>query len=195
MLVYIATNLVNGKRYVGITGQSLPRRIKDHRLAAKNGSPTAFHCAIRKYGFENFSFEHVASARSRSDLREAERQIIVQEGTSVPHGYNMTPGGDGRTGKMPARAIPNMAAAQRRTRATETIEARLARNAAISAAKKGKKQPWASQNGKKSQGVRRSDDFRDRVSKGMSRYIQTLPPGEMSRRGMARWSSREESLA
>lgn len=186
MIIYIATNTINGKRYVGMTEQSLSKRIRDHRLAVRKGSKTAFHCALRNYGFENFKFEPIASARTRENLQEAEREIIAQERSIAPFGYNLTPGGDGRSGKMPPHAIANMIAAQKRIRAAETSEQKLARDQAVSAAKKGKAQPWSAANGRRLLGIKRQDDFRTKVSYGMKSYIATLPPGEMSRRAKMR---------
>src|ERR1035437_7384640 len=56
------------------------------------------------------------------------------------------------------------------------------RTAAISAAKKGKPQPWAVENGKNTKGTKRSDAFKKEVSEGMKKYVATLPDGEMARR-------------
>jgi len=52
--VYLVTNTVNGKKYVGCTRVTVSRRWIQHRSAAKNGSPFALHQAIRKYGFNKF---------------------------------------------------------------------------------------------------------------------------------------------
>jgi group I intron endonuclease len=191
MIVYIATNAINRKRYVGMTEQSLAKRIRDHRLAVRKGSKTAFHSALRNYGFENFTFEAVASARTREALQKAEREIIAQECTIAPLGYNLTTGGDGRSGKMPDYAVANMVAAQKRIRAAETSEQKLSRNRAISAAKKGKSQPWCSANGSRLLGIKRQDDFRNKVSSGVKSYISALPPGEMSRRAKTRWKTND----
>jgi group I intron endonuclease len=182
MILYIATNLVNGKRYVGMTAMTLPKRINAHRHAVKKGSNTILHNAIRKYGIESFTFEHVASSFDRESLQESERALIQQEGTLYPHGYNMTPGGDGRTGRMSAASVERMKVAQRRVRASETDEQKKARGAAISKAKKGKSQPWAREMGSKNRGVVRSEDFKRSVSEGMKRYIADLPANEMARR-------------
>ena len=50
-IVYLATNLVNGKVYVGITTRALHLRINEHRYDSDNDkahSPTYFHNALAK---------------------------------------------------------------------------------------------------------------------------------------------------
>lgn len=99
--LYIITNAVNGKRYVGLTTQSLKKRWNNHLAAIKN--PTcSLHMAILKYGRINFSIEHIACARSFDDLAELEKIMITQENTFFMdrHGYNMTTGGDGTSGRI-----------------------------------------------------------------------------------------------
>lgn len=54
--------------------------------------------------------------------------------------------------------------------------------AKISAAKKGKPQPWARANAKRLKGLKRSAAFKRKVSEGMRRYVSRLPAGEMARR-------------
>ena len=54
--------------------------------------------------------------------------------------------------------------------------------AKISAAKKGKPQPWAVAAGKSLKGIKRSKEFREKVSAGMKAYCASLPKKEMARR-------------
>ena len=61
MLVYLATNKVNGMRYVGLTRRStLAPRINEHFANARNstkGSYKTIAHAIRVYGEDAFQFE------------------------------------------------------------------------------------------------------------------------------------------
>ena len=93
---YVITNLVNGKKYVGITEQPLNLRWSQHLCAAKKTRKCGrIQYAIEKYGRENFTIEHVACSTSRPKLKELEKLLILQEGTFTPHGgYNATEGGD-----------------------------------------------------------------------------------------------------
>ena len=50
-IVYLATNKINEKCYVGITKKILNRRKKIHLYSAfKRNSSFVFHNALRKYG-------------------------------------------------------------------------------------------------------------------------------------------------
>lgn len=51
MIVYLATNTLNGKRYIGATKGTLKERRRRHRWEAKNRPYCrVFHAALRKYG-------------------------------------------------------------------------------------------------------------------------------------------------
>lgn len=99
MLVYIATNRANGKQYVGQTSVSLECRIKNHKKAIKyvpGAGCAAFHSAVRKYGFDAFTFESVdLTARPQEELDFAERWFIDELQTISPNGYNLKSGGNG----------------------------------------------------------------------------------------------------
>jgi group I intron endonuclease len=90
--IYIITNLVNAKQYVGIT-KDMTGRWSRHK-AAKGGCPV-LHSAIRKHGVENFAFTHVADAFDEEAAKMIERILIAEHNTKAPYGYNMTDGGDG----------------------------------------------------------------------------------------------------
>jgi group I intron endonuclease len=101
MVVYVITNTVNGKRYVGIaTGitpeEALKRRWFEHSKAARD-APQALYRAMRKHGVENFTVEQIDQAETLEELLEKERHYIQLLGTftNTGHGYNMTLGGDG----------------------------------------------------------------------------------------------------
>lgn len=90
--IYIITNIVNAKQYVGITN-SLSKRWNKHRNA--NGSAPALHAAINKYGLPNFIFTHIADSFTSEGAKDIERMLIKEHNTIAPHGYNLTMGGDG----------------------------------------------------------------------------------------------------
>ena len=98
MIIYKVTNSINGKSYIGQTAQTLKKRIGNHKLQVKNGSTTYFYNAIRKYGFDNFSWEVLCICETKQEMDEMEFHYIKQYHTySYPDrtGYNMTLGGDG----------------------------------------------------------------------------------------------------
>jgi len=95
MKLYVITNRVNGKKYVGITSVSIKRRWQAHVQGASAGEKRALCAAIRKYGKESFQIEEAGSADSWDSLCEKERELIASLKTLGPGGYNQTAGGDG----------------------------------------------------------------------------------------------------
>ena len=91
MVIYLVTNKINGKRYVGQTVRTLNERWKDHcRVKDDN----YFHRAIHKYGKENFTIEVIDSATTLDELDEKEIYWIHKLNTIFPKGYNLKEGGN-----------------------------------------------------------------------------------------------------
>lgn len=100
--IYLITNTVNGKKYVGCTSWTVQSRWKRHITAAKTGSEQLIHKAIRKYGQDSFSVECLETVPgTREDLLLAERIHVESLGCLVPLGYNLTPGGVGVDHSLP----------------------------------------------------------------------------------------------
>lgn len=83
--IYIATNLVNQKQYIGQT-ICFKRRLDEH-LRGNLG----FGAALKKYGIENFSFHRIRLPED--ELSEWEKFYIAALKTQVPNGYNIHVGG------------------------------------------------------------------------------------------------------
>jgi group I intron endonuclease len=96
-IAYRATNAVNGSTYIGVTKQGLARRAKQHRYYASRGGGFVFHAAIRKYGFENFTFEQIGSFADDYQLALIFEQEAIAKWKPE---YNVSLGGEGRTGPM-----------------------------------------------------------------------------------------------
>ncbi len=99
MIIYQATNNINGKIYIGQTIFSLKKRTGEHRKLSRWGSKIYFHSAIRKYGFENFNFESIAWCDEKTKLDFLERFYISFKNSKSPVGYNLSDGGDGGSPK------------------------------------------------------------------------------------------------
>ena len=96
MLVYLITNLINGKQYVGITTTTFKKRVVVYKSMAKHppNKPTRIVKALAKYGFENFQFEVIeAGFDSYDKLLESEINWIRILNT-YKLGYNASLGGD-----------------------------------------------------------------------------------------------------
>lgn len=94
--IYLVTNSVNGKRYVGQTVKAPETRFWEHRHAAEKGEGYLLHTAIRKYGVEAFRFQVIETCDSRARANDLERRWIrLCDSRSRNRGYNITSGGDG----------------------------------------------------------------------------------------------------
>ncbi len=94
-VVYLVTNRVNGKRYVGQTKASASQRWLQHCSDAKRYD-TMLARAIRKHGADSFLVETVGTAETPDALDELERDLILRHRTLKPSGYNLTSGGNAR---------------------------------------------------------------------------------------------------
>lgn len=109
-VVYLATNLVNGKQYVGLTTTSLEERWERHLDQVSRKNASLIHKAIAECGEENFTIELIDSATSPKNLRAKERKWIKELNTLAPNGYNVTKGGEiggcpGKPTKLPGDPI------------------------------------------------------------------------------------------
>ena len=98
--VYVHTNKVNGKMYVG---QTVHGDNPNKRWLNGNGYKKCplFWKAICKYGWDNFEHEIVASNLTKNEADNFEKILIDKLCTRDRSlGYNLTDGGDGFTGEF-----------------------------------------------------------------------------------------------
>lgn len=88
--IYLITNLDNNKKYVGLTKFSITERFYQH---SKRGFLLTE--AIKKYGEDKFFIELIEEVDTAGRAYELEQYYIKEYNTKVPHGYNLTDGGDG----------------------------------------------------------------------------------------------------
>lgn len=96
MYAYKITNLVNEKIYIGITTTSMGNRISSYKSATKSQKSNKHRVimAMKKYGFENFSFEIVFETNNKEELKKKEIELIkFYNSTDTSIGYNVSPGG------------------------------------------------------------------------------------------------------
>jgi len=99
--LYRFTNVVNGKMYIGQTRRDPFLRKEEHRGSVKRGCMFPVHCAMRKYGFENFDFCVLPGQYgTKADCDKAEIDAIRENNSLLPNGYNVTEGGDGASGEL-----------------------------------------------------------------------------------------------
>ena len=94
-IIYLLTNKVNGKIYVGQTIQKLNKRWRGHVCKSRNPkeNSTPVLCAIRKYGEENFDRKILCTAWNKNQLNKLEENytILLQSNISSI-GYNIAIG-------------------------------------------------------------------------------------------------------
>lgn len=148
-LVYKILNPINQKCYIGITSTSLKKRINGHLKDMRQGSQSAIHRAIRKYGINSFDISIISdNAKSWKDLCKQEKFFIAKY-NSYNNGYNSTIGGDGNYGYKP------------------TEETKQKQSKAL----KGRKKPprtkeWCEKISKANKGKKLSKETREKISKG-----------------------------
>ena len=99
--IYMITNKVNGKKYIGKTYKHVEKRFKQHiKLSLSKSDNSLLHKAMRKYGINNFEVKTLLKDIDNSKLSYYERLWIKKLDTIVDHnkGYNLTIGGEGIIG-------------------------------------------------------------------------------------------------
>lgn len=90
--IYIITNLITKKQYVGQTIHTIENRFKQH--CSKNSTSRFIRNSIRKYGQDNFKIDHLCSAKNIENANYLEEYFINKYNTLAPNGYNLKHGGD-----------------------------------------------------------------------------------------------------
>ena len=95
--IYVITNDVNGKQYVGKTIKTINKRFQQHLTNARFGEQYKnYHLyrAMNKYGFEHFSISMLEECLAE-DAAKREQYWIKKLNTYGRNGYNSTMGGEG----------------------------------------------------------------------------------------------------
>jgi group I intron endonuclease len=149
--IYVATNLVNGKQYVGQTTITLKERWYQH----KNGTNCPLiHRAIQKYGMEKFKI--ISFPCLEEDLDWTEGFLQKEFNTIAPNGYNL---------------ILNEAQHRRHN---ESSKEKMKKNHADFS---GKNHPQYGLRGEKSVNFGRvfSQEEKEKVKEGLLKYFQKFP--------------------
>ena len=106
-IIYMFTNKINGKMYIGQTIDET-RRIRRHLYAANHPDSTKnegqpFVHALREFGFDNFDYAILerVSAENLNELRkilDEKECYYIELYDSINNGYNITRGGRGMLG-------------------------------------------------------------------------------------------------
>ena len=95
-IIYCAQNMVNGKRYIGQSRNSLDRKRKDYvrysRFQRSSG-PGLLFAALREHGPESFEWSVMFDDVDDEDLDQLEIDTIAVYRSLAPGGYNSSIGG------------------------------------------------------------------------------------------------------
>lgn len=94
--IYLISNNINNKIYIGQTKYSVATRWAQHKCEAKRLIPNVYFVrALHKYGPENFTIQTLEEC-DNEQLNERERYYITLYNSNNKNiGYNSTNGGDG----------------------------------------------------------------------------------------------------
>lgn len=95
--IYLITNLITKKQYVGQTKNNILNRFNDH--CRDNRSSRYLSSSIKKYKRENFKIEELMVCFDKKSLNEMETYFIEKYKTLTPLGYNLNMG-ESRKGEI-----------------------------------------------------------------------------------------------
>lgn len=91
--VYLRTNTVNGKQYVGQT-KDFDLREKQFKRINQRYSNKILTEDRRKFGLDSFNVEILAEVETREEACKLEVKYIKELNTLYPNGYNVATGGE-----------------------------------------------------------------------------------------------------
>lgn len=109
-VIYLLTNRVNGKRYVGQTTLNMMERWRLHQ--SSTSGCRALVSAITKHGASAFEVTELAKANSAEELNALEQHFVNALQSMAPAGYNLKEGGGsaGRWGEGQRRRMQELVA-------------------------------------------------------------------------------------
>lgn len=185
-ILYVATS-PSGRRYVGITTQSMRRRWAGHVHAATHGGRSRFSKAIRKYGADEFSVRVLLRA-SWGYLNWIEPRVIEAYGTRSPQGYNLREGG--------SQSRPHAETREKMRQAKLGTKHSAETRAKMSVARKGRAIPVAQAAAVKANtGAKRTPEQRERMRQAALRRAPASAEARenMRQAALRRWARERSS--
>jgi len=172
MFVYLVTNKINGKQYVGQhSGNDLQAywgRCVIHALNGNHGRNRLLYRAIRKYGKDNFTIAPLVVVNSKWEMDRYEIGLIkAWDLQNKERGYNLAAGGQGTIGyKFSEEDLRRLSIAHMGLKQSdETKEKRARRIRGIKRSEETKRKMSEAQKGNRNcLGRRMSDENRAKLS-------------------------------
>jgi group I intron endonuclease len=102
MDIYKATNNITEESYIGYAIYGMEERKERHKSSANRGDGYYFHRAIKKYGWDNFSWVLLEHGVTDFDILNKLEIYWIEEFDTYYNGYNLTKGGGGALGFYPS---------------------------------------------------------------------------------------------
>jgi group I intron endonuclease len=169
--VYLVTNLVSKKRYVGITSDSIKARFTRHCTQGHY-----LTSSIKKHGREQFSLELITITSSKQTAAKYEILLIKKFNTKFPNGYNFSDGGQCPTHTLEVRRKISESKKGVKFSPKHTESIRRA-NKINGAKRKGIKRPeysleWKQNMSKGKTGIKLSDRHRQNISSALKSSVK-----------------------
>lgn len=93
-IIYLVTNTINDKTYVGQTTKTAEKRWKQHIQHTRSVGQhfSLLHEAIRKYGDDKFTCQTLMGCESQNELNHWERILTQTFSALAPNGYSLIAG-------------------------------------------------------------------------------------------------------
>lgn len=140
-ILYKTTNTINGKYYIGVHSTN---ELNDGYM----GSGIGIKRAIKKYGKSIFTREILETFKSYEEMMLREKEIITEDFIANANTYNASVGGHGGQWKGHTKET-NPIVAQWAQKVSKTLKNKHT-TGELTVWNKGKKTPYAAENGKKS---------------------------------------------
>lgn len=95
-IIYLRTNKINGKQYVGQT-DNFSRRQRQWNCLKWDYANKYLSEDRLKNGLNNFETRVIDEADNKEEAWELEKKYIAEYNTKFPNGYNLSDGGKGKT--------------------------------------------------------------------------------------------------
>ena len=167
--VYLVTNNINGKQYVGQT-------ITQH---SRHGPGHAMRDAYKKHGFKNFKYDVSVSGIDKDDLflDYAERFWIATMVSLAPNGYNLEAGG--KHGKIIYHA-PQLGKSH-----SEETRRKMS---------KSQRKHWASLETHPNTGKKHSEETKEKMSASRTGRKQSDEERKMRSESIKQWHKKRKEL-
>lgn len=134
-IIYLWTNKVTGKHYVGQTIHPDQRKRNHIHEAFVKGSDYYFHRSLRKHGLDTFTYEVLEENVDRNQLNMREDFYIDKYNSIWPNGYNQC-----RANSLDVKAISKMSETKKKQWLELPNEEKTKRIETLRQANLGKKQ-------------------------------------------------------